>query len=811
MDEPTAALSAVEVDRLFRVAETLRESGVAVLFISHRLEEVFGLCQRVTVLRDGRLVLARELAGSTADDLVRAMVGRDLPERETVEQNVGQTVLEVERLTREGVFVDVSFEVRAGEIVALAGLVGAGRSEVARAIFGVDRYDAGTVTVNGRRLRRGSPTAAMAAGIGFVPEDRRQQGLVMELSIERNIALASLRRLGRFGFIANSTERGFAVDWAARLQIKYGRLANPVTSLSGGNQQKVVLAKWLARRPSLLIVDEPTRGIDVGTKAEVHRLLDELAAEGVAILMISSELPEVLRHRRPDPRDARGPARRRVRPRGGVRGDDRRGGDRPGRGGRRTDARPANRQAPRAWRAGPDDARGDLRRLVDLVFRIRAFGIVAVLALLVLVTARIQPRFLSTQELQFILVDTTIFALLAIGETIVVLTRNVDLSIGSVLGLSAFLSADLFGQHPGIPIPLVFLAGLGIGVACGIANGLLTTIGRVPSLVVTLAMLYIIRGIDILVVGGGQVVASSLPNSFIEHPAGDDRRDSRSWRSSIAVFVAIGAYYLRSFRSGRELYAIGSNPDAARLAGHPDRQARVHGLRGQRRDRRGRRRPLRRALRHDRLDRRHRLRVAGDRRGRRRRRRDLRRQRQRRRRGARRAAAEHDPLGPLRARRLAVLGPGDRRPAAARRDRARPRNLAAADRRAATEVSPWRLRRRLDEAGARRCAGSAALGWEFGLVLALVAIVLFGVSVSSQFLTSSNLFYLNLSIGEVAIMALPMTLIVVTGEIDLSVASMLGHVERARRRPLQPRLADAGDRPRSSRSAPSPARSTGCS
>jgi rhamnose transport system ATP-binding protein len=295
MDEPTAALSAVEVERLFRVVETLRAEGAAVLFISHRLEEVFRLCQRVTVFRDGRLVLSRELAGLTSEDLVRAMVGRDLPERVPQEQNIGDTVLRVERLTREGVFADVSFEVRAGEIVALAGLVGAGRTEVACAIFGIDRYDAGSITVNGKALRRGSPTTAMSAGIGLVPEDRRQQGLVMEMAIGRNISLASLRRLSHLGFIRAAAERRFARDWAARLQVKYGRIGNPMTSLSGGNQQKVVLAKWLGRRPAVLIVDEPTRGIDIGTKAEVHRLLEELAATGVAILAISSELPEVLR------------------------------------------------------------------------------------------------------------------------------------------------------------------------------------------------------------------------------------------------------------------------------------------------------------------------------------------------------------------------------------------------------------------------------------------------------------------------------------------------------------------------------------
>ena len=198
------------------------------------------------------------------------------------------------RLTREGVFTDVSFDVHHGEIVGLAGLVGAGRSEVARAAFGIDRRDAGQVTVEGRDLPPASPTAAMAAGMGFVPEDRREQGLVMDLSIARNASLASLRRLRRGLLIRAADEQRLAADWATRLRLKFARLSDPVSVLSGGNQQKVVLAKWLARKPTVLIVDEPTRGIDVGTKAEVHRLLSDLAVQGVAVLMISSELPEIL-------------------------------------------------------------------------------------------------------------------------------------------------------------------------------------------------------------------------------------------------------------------------------------------------------------------------------------------------------------------------------------------------------------------------------------------------------------------------------------------------------------------------------------
>jgi rhamnose transport system ATP-binding protein len=296
MDEPTAALSLVEVARLFSIVQALRAHGSAVLFISHRLDEVFELCQRVTVMRDGRTVLGQELAGLTPDDLVRAMVGRELGDRVSGGSHVpGKAVLEVEHLTREGVFVDISFSVRAGEIVALAGLVGAGRSEVARAIFGIDRYDAGLVKISGKTLRKTSPTSAMAAGVGFVPEDRRQQGLVMDMSVQQNVALASLSRIRRAGIVTAGSERRFAADWITRLQVKYGRMSDPVAQLSGGNQQKVVLARWLGRKPTLLIVDEPTRGIDVATKAEVHRLLGELAADGVAVLVISSELPEVLR------------------------------------------------------------------------------------------------------------------------------------------------------------------------------------------------------------------------------------------------------------------------------------------------------------------------------------------------------------------------------------------------------------------------------------------------------------------------------------------------------------------------------------
>jgi rhamnose transport system ATP-binding protein len=289
MDEPTAALSGVEVDRLFAVARSLRDEGRAILFISHRFDEVFDLCDTVTVMRDGAYIDTTPIAETTVDDLVRRMVGRDVTELfPKQEAAIGEPLLEVTGLTRPGVFHDISFTVRAGEIVALAGLVGAGRSEVARAVFGVDPYTDGEVRMLGAGVARRNPTAALRSGLALVPEDRRKQGLVIDAGVGGNITLAIRRRLSKWGLITSGIENRAAKEWASRLEVKTHALDTVAATLSGGNQQKVVLAKWLATDPRVLIIDEPTRGIDVGTKSEVHRLLSQLAAEGLGILMISS-------------------------------------------------------------------------------------------------------------------------------------------------------------------------------------------------------------------------------------------------------------------------------------------------------------------------------------------------------------------------------------------------------------------------------------------------------------------------------------------------------------------------------------------
>jgi len=295
MDEPTAALSGVEVERLFAVARSLRDEGRALVFISHRFDEVFALCDTVTVMRDGAYISTQRIDETTVDQIVAQMVGREVGDLfPKTPAEIGEPVLEVEGLSSPGTFHDVSFQVRAGEIVGLAGLVGAGRSEIVRAVFGVDRYDEGTVRLNGTSVPRHRPSASIRAGMAFIPEDRRKQGLVTEASVARNVAGVIRSSLAKRGFLTARTENRAAGPWAARLEVKTAALDLNAATMSGGNQQKVVIAKWLATNPTLLIIDEPTRGIDVGTKAEVHRLLSELAGRGLAILMISSELPEVL-------------------------------------------------------------------------------------------------------------------------------------------------------------------------------------------------------------------------------------------------------------------------------------------------------------------------------------------------------------------------------------------------------------------------------------------------------------------------------------------------------------------------------------
>jgi rhamnose transport system ATP-binding protein len=297
LDEPTASLSSRETAVLFGILGRLRERGVSVLYVSHRLEEVFAVADRITVLRDGCWVATRAAGELDRAELIRLMVGREVSAlftRQCGGITPGAVRLELSALTRRGAFADVSLSVRAGEIVGLAGLVGAGRSEVARCIMGLDRATAGHVRLDGVELPAGNVRRAIRSGLAMVAEDRQSEGLVLPLSVRENLGMVALRTLAPGWLRQRRRERDLATRLVARLGVKTAGIEVPAEALSGGNQQKLVLGKWLAVTPKVLILDEPTRGVDVGAKAEIHRLILGLAAEGVATLLISSELPEIL-------------------------------------------------------------------------------------------------------------------------------------------------------------------------------------------------------------------------------------------------------------------------------------------------------------------------------------------------------------------------------------------------------------------------------------------------------------------------------------------------------------------------------------
>ncbi len=295
MDEPTSSLTERETGQLYKVIKKLKAQGKTIIFISHFIDELIELSDRITVLRDGRYVGTVDSRKTSKQEIIGMMVGREINDIfEYSERPRGEVFLSVKNLSKQGLFRDISFEVRKGEVLGLAGLVGAGRTEVAKAIFGLHHYDAGEITVGGKRLVPGKAGQAIKAGIGLLPEDRKRYGLVMGLSLAKNLTLANLRAVSPLGVIQAKKERDAALQMMKALSIKTPGLHQIVRYLSGGNQQKVVFGKWLLKDCELLILDEPTRGIDVGAKLEVYRLIDELARSGKAIILISCELPEIL-------------------------------------------------------------------------------------------------------------------------------------------------------------------------------------------------------------------------------------------------------------------------------------------------------------------------------------------------------------------------------------------------------------------------------------------------------------------------------------------------------------------------------------
>lgn len=295
MDEPTSALTPNEVENLFNVIRKLKERGIGILYVTHKLEEVMAICDRVTVLRDGRLISSREVAETSTDELVTDMVGRSIktlfPRSHT---GKGEVILDVKELSTEKKLKEVSFQVRAGEVVGIFGLMGAGRTELAKAMFGLDAVQGGSINIDGQELKHGSTSHSTKMGLGYLTEDRKGEGLVLQMSVAQNITLPSLEDISSGGFIKRKEESKRSQEFVDAFSIKTPSLRQKVMYLSGGNQQKVLLARWLMKKLKVIILDEPTRGIDVGAKAEIHRLIDELASQGLAIVVMTSEMPELL-------------------------------------------------------------------------------------------------------------------------------------------------------------------------------------------------------------------------------------------------------------------------------------------------------------------------------------------------------------------------------------------------------------------------------------------------------------------------------------------------------------------------------------
>jgi ribose transport system ATP-binding protein/rhamnose transport system ATP-binding protein len=593
MDEPTAALSNHEVELLFEVVETLRGRGVTMMFVGHRLEEVFAIADRITVLRDGAHVDTRPTSELTPARTVQLMVGREVdqlyPEREG---ELGAVVLEVEDLTRHGEYENISFSLRAGEILGLGGLVGAGRTEIARTLFGITHPDSGTIRIDGKDTAIPSAQAALDQGIAYVSEDRRGQSLVMDFSILDNATLPVLKRTTRMGITSRSRELDFIREPLRKMRLRFASYDQPVSTLSGGNQQKVVLAKWLGTAPRILILDEPTQGIDVQAKAEVHRLISTFAAEGMAVVLISSDMPEliamsdrvlVLREghqmavidRADVTPEAIGAAAT------GASFDpvidleiasiDEAAGSTPVTAAQIAedavhDARPEATPRKEAG-AGAATRSGPKRpSWLSRLGAARELGLVAVILAIAIPVSIVNPRFLDSGNLTSVAIDASLLLFVAAGQLLVMLTGNIDVSVSSTVGLAAYVSAMTMRDVPGIPVIAGVAIAIAIGLACGAVNGLVIAYGKVPAIVATLGTLAVFRGITSLVAASRQVSASDVPAEWLDLAATKFGPIPMLVVLAIVVLVII-AFMLKRTSFGRDFYLVGSNLQSAELIG----------------------------------------------------------------------------------------------------------------------------------------------------------------------------------------------------------------------------------------------------
>jgi rhamnose transport system ATP-binding protein len=558
LDEPTSALSDAESEWLFGQIDRLQADGAGVIYISHRHEEIFRLADRITVLRDGQRVWCGATAETDRQELVQAMVGRHVEplnkrrQRSFLKnQPTGATTprLSVSELVdRSGRVRGVNLTVLAGEIVGIYGLVGAGRSEFAQAVFGCRPIESGEILIDGVAQKVASPRDAVAAGIAYVPEDRLRQALFRDLSVRANTVMASLARWMHGLLVVAGSERKAAQQMVERMSVQHSSLDQAIGELSGGNQQKIVLARWMLTNPRVLMLDEPTRGVDVGAKSEIHGLLAELANQGCAIVMISSELPEVLQHA----------DRVVVFRQGCVSGVF----DAAETSATEIAAAALPEEEVTRRRAVAGE-RGRFRRAGKIRHYLRselALGL-AVVALS-LWTAGTTEGF----SIISLLANTSLWAILGMAAAVVILAGGIDISLGSLVALSAAMAA-LVLQLPGPPgviIPLGIASGVLVGGLGGLVNAAIALTGRIHPIVVTLGTMTIYRGAVIALLGGKAIVG--LPPGFLRLA----RDQATGFRGSIVVAVCSVLFigmWLTFTRSGRHIYAVGSGPNAARLAG----------------------------------------------------------------------------------------------------------------------------------------------------------------------------------------------------------------------------------------------------
>ncbi|HET6507967.1 MAG TPA: ATP-binding cassette domain-containing protein [Baekduia sp.] len=558
MDEPTAALPDRDAKHLFGIIDDLRGRGVGIVYISHRLDEIFELADRITVMRDGERVASELPSAVTENDLVRLMVGRPLSQfYARRRRDPGELLLETRDLGRPGGFDGIDLRLHAGEVVGVWGLIGAGRTELAQAIAGVDPARSGELVIEGEPVRVRSIADGLRHGVVYVPEERRSQGLVLEHSIEQNITLSRLRALSHHGYLRPSSERALADRFAGELTIRGAGLDAPVNVLSGGNQQKVVVAKSLATEPRVLLLDEPTRGIDVGAKAEIYRLMDDLVDEGKAILFISSDLQEVLAiadrvivmaggeqaaELPVEEATAEGclAAAMGVTPSVGTPAED-------------TDlARPAV-----APPAPVEAAAGAGSRLARFMLRPEAPSLIF-LVLLAVVLSIVADGFFSADNVKSLLSQVAVVGIVAFALNQVLLCGDIDISMGSVLAACIYVTGWVAHAVGGLWLPL--LAGVAAGLVFGAINGTLVVRAAMPSIVATLGTMSILRG---LVLSRNETI-NSIPDA------------TRALGQGLGyfapgliflVFLLVYAFIANGTRWGREVVALGDNAAAARLAG----------------------------------------------------------------------------------------------------------------------------------------------------------------------------------------------------------------------------------------------------